>query len=172
MSTSGPSVSAVQVQTADVRDASARRPSGPVQPRAKGDIVFYDAKCGLCDSAVQIIVDLDQGDRYQLAPLQGALAQEVRNRHALPPDLDSILLVTSYGHSNERVFAKAAAVGRIAWGLGGLVRIFGFMSVLPRVVGDWAYDLVARRRHRLFPPPKACRVPTPEVRKKFIGVFD
>lgn len=138
------------------------------KPRIGGKIVLYDATCGLCDSVVNEILDRDVHDRLQLAPLDGPLARRIRKAHGIADDVDSVFLVTGYGTPKEKVFAKAAAVSRIGATLGGMANVFAMLSMLPRGLADAAYDVLARNRHRLFPPPDACAMPTPQRRAKLI----
>ena len=42
------------------------------------------------------------------------------------------------------------------------------LALIPRPLRDWAYDVLARRRYRLFGRLDACPVPPPDVRDSFL----
>ena len=51
-------------------------------------------------------------------------------------------------------------------GAGALLSV---LRLLPRPLGDWLYDRVARNRYALFGRTEHCMLPPPEWRDRFIG---
>ncbi len=127
-------------------------------------IVFYDGDCGLCDAAVQFLLKIDRNRILHFAPLQGSTAKEhlAELRQAVP-DLDSLVLSD---HGTLQV--KATAVLRTLWLIGGLWAFLGWMYVLPAAPLNWAYDCIARNRHRFFTKDPFCQIPDAETRKRFL----
>jgi hypothetical protein len=69
----------------------------------------------------------------------------------------------------ERVFVRSAAVFRVLHYLGGVWTVLAWVgAVVPAFVRDAVYDKVARNRHRLIRRGKACLLPTPEQRERFV----
>ena len=130
--------------------------------------MLYDGLCGFCDAAVQWLLAHDKARRLQFAPLQGTTAADITARHPLPPDLDSIVLVTSRGTPDERVQWHSAAIFAICSALPLPWRAASWLQVLPRGLTDFAYRLFARNRYRLWGRKDACRIPTPDERAQFI----
>jgi predicted DCC family thiol-disulfide oxidoreductase YuxK len=128
-------------------------------------IVFYDGVCGLCHRAVRFLVKRDRHDRLRYAPLQGPVAATL-----LPPlggrpdDLDTMYVLTRDG----RLLRKSRAILFSAIALGGAWRLLALLWVIPPVVMDLLYNLVARTRYRLFGKLEACELPTPEERARFL----
>lgn len=131
---------------------------------------MYDGVCGFCDQTVQFILRHDRGGSLRFAPLQSEFAAAVLARHASLRDLDSLVLVERMGAADEQVSLRSEAVLRLASYLGGRWRVAGMLRILPRFLRDAAYDLFARHRYRMFGRYEACKLPAPEVRRRFLGV--
>jgi predicted DCC family thiol-disulfide oxidoreductase YuxK len=127
--------------------------------------LFYDGGCGLCHRAVRFLLAEDVGQRFRFAPLGGptflSLVSEA-DRARLP---DSLVVRTEEG----RLLTRSAAVVHLLKRLGGLWRVIGTLGgCVPRSWLDWAYDVIARVRHRLFAKPDdACPVVPRELRARF-----
>lgn len=131
-------------------------------------LVFYDGNCGLCDQVVQTLLKADKHERFVFAPLQGSTAAKFISH--LPPELksvDSLILVEDYRSDYPQVYVLAKGALRIAWLLGGIWTLVGWLSFLPSFLFDWAYRLVARNRHRLFPQTE-CMLPKPDQKERFL----
>lgn len=132
-------------------------------------LVLYDGTCGFCHASVRWILARDAHHRFCYAPLQGETAARIRARHpGLPEDTDSVLLVMRFRHPDERVFWRSVAVLRICRLLGGVWVVPGLLHYLPSALTDLCYMAVARVRHRLFPPPDACSIPSEPERARFL----
>ena len=115
------------------------------------DLIFYDGECGLCDMVVQFVLLRDKQKRYVFAPLQGETALELLKD--LPSEykqLDSLVLVENYASKARKYYVMGRGAFRIAWNLGGLWALVGWLNFLPPVLYDWGYRWVARNRYRLF----------------------
>ncbi|MEZ4406584.1 MAG: thiol-disulfide oxidoreductase DCC family protein [Polyangiales bacterium] len=129
-------------------------------------VVLFDGVCNLCNGAVQFIVDRDPTGRFRFASLQSTAGERLlRERGVTPPegDPESVLLV-----EGERVWSHSDAALRIARGLARPWRWAWVFVVVPRVIRDAVYRWVARNRYRWFGKSEACRVPTPELRARFV----
>ncbi len=134
-------------------------------------IVLYDGVCGLCNRLVQFILKRDVHDRFRFASLQSEFAEKLLKRHGADSrDLDTFYLVTSHGKPSERVLMRSDAILAVVRTLGGVWELAGVAAVLPKVLRDGMYRIVARNRYRVFGKHESCMLPSPEHRAKFLDL--
>ncbi len=144
------------------------------EPTEGHPVLLYDGLCAFCDWTVRWVIRADRHAVFRFAALQGALAAGVRARHPRLEAIDSLVLVEGdhvgpdQTASPERVSVRSGAVLRIAALLGGPWKVLLLLRVVPRPVRDWAYDIFARNRYRLFARYDECALPPPEVRDRFL----
>lgn len=129
-------------------------------------VVLFDGVCNLCNGAVQFIVDRDPAGTLRFASLQSKAGGDLLRAHGMTPpegDPDSIILIES-----GRVHSHSGAALRIARHLRGLWKVFYAALVVPWFVRDAVYRFIARNRYRWFGKSEQCRVPTPELRARFL----
>jgi len=142
-----------------------------VSPAAESaDVILYDGVCGLCNRYVQFVLARDHQHRFQFAPLQGPFAARALARHGLvtPAAPDSIVLLEAVGTAAERARLRSDAVLRIVAQLGGAWRLVTALRVIPAVVRDAVYSVVARIRYRVFGRLDSCALPPPNARGRFL----
>lgn len=128
-------------------------------------IVLFDGVCNLCDASVNYIIDHDSSGYFKLASLQSEPGQQILGHYALPVDyLDSLVLV-----EEGKVYVRSTAALRIARRLEGPVRILTIFLALPEPLRDVVYGWVARNRYRWFGKRDTCRLPTPELKERFLA---
>ena len=134
---------------------------------AETPVLLYDGACGLCASSVQFILRHERRHELRFAPLQGALAADVRQRHPRLEGLDSMVWVEP-APGGSRVFVRSSAALRAALYMGGPWRLLGRLGLLvPKRLRDGVYDFIARHRHRMF-GDDVCFLPPPDVRQRFV----
>lgn len=139
-------------------------PPNPLVPAPPGGVVLFDGVCNLCNGFVNWLIDHDHHDRLRFASLQSDAGQRLlRERGEDPSRLDSVILVTQ-----DRVYEKSGAVLRMGRALGGIWALGGIAVVVPRFIRDVVYDFVAARRYDWFGKRASCRMPTPELQRRFI----
>ena len=130
----------------------------------RGPIVFFDGVCNLCDSSVHFLLDRDRRNILKFAPLQGTTYAGLRAQYPeADGDVGTIVL-----YSNGRVFTRSAAVLHILRLLGGWWKLLYGLIVIPKPLRDALYNFIARNRYRWFGRQESCRIPTPELREKFL----
>lgn len=130
-------------------------------------IVFFDGVCNLCNGAVQLIIDHDRHALFRFAPLQSDLARKLLSERGAvvdPAEMDSVILL-----EGDRVYQRSDAALRIARRLDAPWPVAYALIVVPRFVRDAVYKLIARHRYRWFGRSETCRVPTPELRARFLA---
>jgi predicted DCC family thiol-disulfide oxidoreductase YuxK len=126
-------------------------------------VVLFDGVCNVCNALVLFIIDRDPREQYVFAPLQSALGESLLRRHGLESQ-DSVVLV-----EDGRAYSRSTAILRILAGLGG-VWLFSWLGFLfPRLLRDAFYRWFARNRYGWFGKTDQCRVPTPELKRRFLS---
>jgi predicted DCC family thiol-disulfide oxidoreductase YuxK len=145
---------------------------GGALPRTETNpIVLYDGVCGLCNRLTQFILKHDTQDRFLFASLQSDLAARLLKRHGRDAhDLDTVYVVVDYEQPGERLLARSDAILHIASELGGIWSFAKAGRLLPKVIRDALYKIVARNRYRVFGKFESCMLPEPKHRTKFLDV--
>lgn len=133
-------------------------------------LVLYDGECGLCDRAVQFLLERDSKDVFVFAALQSEVGHAQLVKHGRDPTaLDTMVLVVDLGTSSERTLVKGRAASFALQALGrGWAALGAVGSWLPVGVVDALYDAVAKRRQKLFGPNASCRVMDAKTKAKFL----
>ncbi len=127
-------------------------------------VVLFDGVCNLCNGAVNMLIDRDKKNVFRFASLQSAYGQQVVAKHNLQGEyLNTILLV-----EGDKVYERSTAVLRVFKHLGGLYGLLYFFIVVPVFIRNAVYNFVARNRYRWFGKRDVCRIPTPELKAKFL----
>lgn len=127
-------------------------------------LLLFDGVCNLCNGFVNFVIDHDPDGYFKLAALQSDAARPYLEAHDLDPDaLDSVVLIED-GTAYQRSTAALRAARHLAapWPLA-----YAFL-VVPRPLRDVVYDYVARHRYDWFGKRDSCRMPTPELKARFL----
>jgi predicted DCC family thiol-disulfide oxidoreductase YuxK len=130
-------------------------------------VILFDGVCNLCQFSVNFIIDRDPTARFRFAALQSGIGRQLLREMGQNPDqLDSVVLI-----EDGRFYQKSAAALRICRRLSGLWPVlFYLFGWWPTALKDPIYDWIARNRYRWFGKQDTCRMPTPELRGRFIDV--
>ena len=135
----------------------------------QGAIIVFDGVCMLCNGWVQFLLRHDHKRRYRFAAMQEPAGRALLAEHGLDSDdPTSFLLIEHDRGSAPRVSMGVTAIRRVLVGLGGVWRIFALTAVVPRVIGDPLYLMVARNRYRWFGRHDACLMPDPANASRFL----
>ena len=140
-------------------------PSVPPFPDDAALLVF-DGVCVLCSATARFVLKRDHARRFRFATAQSELGQALFRHYELDVQTFETNLVLVEGHA----YGKLDTVVVAGTQLGGVWRALWVLRLLPRSVGDWLYDCVARNRYRLFGRTEHCMMPPPEWRDRFIDL--
>lgn len=127
-------------------------------------IVLFDGVCNFCNYWVNFILDRDSKNQFKFAALQSKKGIELLEKFNLPKDdFDSFILIF-----NNKVFKKSNAAFMIAKQISGWPKLILPFQILPSILTDFIYDIVAKNRYKLFGKKEACRIPTPEEKNRFL----
>lgn len=128
-------------------------------------VIFFDGYCNLCNGAVQFIIKHDRRGVFRLAALQSDVAKAYLTQKQIGNiGTDSIVLL-----ENGKVYTRSTAALRIARRLSGAwVALYAFILV-PAVIRDYLYDLVAKNRYRVWGKGDSCMLPDANNKKRFLN---
>lgn len=126
--------------------------------------ILFDGVCNFCNASINFIIDRDSKGIFKFAALQSEVGQELLKKNGLKTsDFDSIVAI-----EGDKVYQKSDAALEIARRMDGIWKIFYVFKIIPAFLRDPVYDLVARNRYRIFGRTDACRIPTPELKARFL----
>lgn len=127
------------------------------------DIILFDGVCNFCNASINFVIDHDPAHRFRFASLQSPFGQRVLvKNHRQTSEFNTVILIR-----DEKLYQKSDAALEITRYLKGWSWLYVFRFV-PRFIRDFAYNLIAENRYRLFGKTDACRIPTPEEKKLFV----
>ncbi|WP_018343600.1 thiol-disulfide oxidoreductase DCC family protein [Cytophaga aurantiaca] len=127
-------------------------------------LVLFDGVCHFCNNSVNFIIDRDPKKKFVFAPLQSELAKTVLNKFGEDTiKIDTIILI-----QNNKIYKRSRAALEIAKQLNGLWSLCYVFIIVPGFIRDMVYNLIAKNRYKWFGQLEACRIPTPEMRERFL----
>lgn len=130
----------------------------------KNAIVMFDGVCNFCNSSINFIIRKDKEDYFRFLTLQSEKGKAIIERHHLDPEnLQTVILL-----ENGRIYTRSTAALRIVRHLKGGWKLLYAFVIVPPVIRDFVYNIIAKNRYRWWGKQEACMVPTQEVRKKFL----
>jgi predicted DCC family thiol-disulfide oxidoreductase YuxK len=132
-------------------------------------LVLYDGVCGLCSSLIQFLLTHDRRGVFAFASLQSRTGRTViEHLGGEPADPTSFFVLANYRTHRSRTLARSEAALFVAGQLGWPWKAAVIARLLPGAVLDRAYDVIARKRYRVFGRFEQCLGPPPEFRGRFI----
>ena len=137
-----------------------------IQDSADHPILLFDGVCNLCNGSVQFIIDRDPEAVFRFAALQSEIGQQLLTHFELPvKELSSVVLI-----QDGRTYTHSDAPLKVVENLNGWWKLLRVFRPLPRFLRDGVYNWIAKNRYRWFGREESCRMPTPELRQRFLDV--
>lgn len=128
-------------------------------------VILFDGVCNLCNSSINWIIDHDKNNVFKFASLQSDYGKGIVRQYNLQGTyLDTVLLL-----DEDKIYSRSGAILLIAKYLGGLYQLAYAFIIIPPFVRNAAYNFIAQNRYRWFGKQDSCRMPTPELKSKFLG---
>ena len=128
-----------------------------------GGIILFDGICNVCNSSMQFIIKRDQAAFFKFASIQSEIGQALLAQYNVPANIDSVVFI-----EDGKVYVESTAALKICRHLDGLWPACYVLNAIPHFIRNTAYKLFAKNRYRLFGQKKACLVPTPSQRQRFL----
>ena len=130
-----------------------------------GPILLFDGVCNLCNASINFIIDHDLKKQFKFAALQSEFGQEQLKKHSIDSQkTDSLVLLIG-----EKYYVRSAAALRVGIRLKFPLPLLGIFLIVPPFMRDPVYNYIARNRYRWFGKSETCRIPTPELKNRFIS---
>ena len=127
-------------------------------------LILFDGVCNFCNTSINFIIDHDPKKRFKFASLQSELGQSILIQFKKnTSNFDSVILL-----KDNRLYQKSEAAFEIVKHLSGLWRYLSVFSIFPTSLMNFFYDIIAKNRYRIFGKTETCRIPTPELRERFL----
>jgi predicted DCC family thiol-disulfide oxidoreductase YuxK len=137
--------------------------SAPVFLGPDDRLVVFDGVCKLCHFWSRFIIRFDSHQRVKLATVQSPVGVALFGHYGLP----SSEIKSVYYFADGQVFEKSTALLKITKQLPWPWWPLLICSVIPRLIRDALYDVIARNRYRLFGRHDLCPAPTAEQRARY-----
>ncbi len=126
-------------------------------------LILFDGVCVFCSRWVRFVMDHDTEERFRFVAIQSEAGRALAIRYGIDPEAPQTNAVIMDGRihfKSEAALAVLKTMPATAW-LGGL-------RIVPTVLRDPIYDVVAQNRYRIFGRSDACMVPSPDERSRFL----
>lgn len=128
------------------------------------NLIIFDGACNFCDGYINFVIDHDRNNNFQFASSQTAIAKNILSKLNIDAS-KSIVLV-----QNERFFLKSDAVLEISRQLNPSIKwVYFFRFIIPSFLRNFVYDIIAQNRYLFMGKLNECKLPTPELRAKFLS---
>ena len=129
------------------------------------EIILFDGVCNFCNASINFVIDHDPEKHFKFAPLQSEIGQDIlRKFNKNTEDFDSVILL-----KDNQLYQKSAAALQITKHLSGYWKYLSFFNILPSFFLNFFYDIIAKNRYRIFGKTDSCRMPTPDLKERFLA---
>ena len=126
-------------------------------------VIIFDGDCLFCQRSVRFIHRHDRANAYRFAARQTPTGERLLAEAGVGLAPNSMVLIDDDG-----TWLRSDAVLRIAAGLGAPWSVGRVFLLVPRVVRDAVYRVVAAIRHQLSGFLPACELPDAALRAKIL----
>ena len=127
-----------------------------------GDLIVFDGDCIFCSGFARFMARRDRAGRFRFVTAQSAAGRALYRAHGLDPDAMETNIVIVDGRAYVKLMAFCAAMQAIGWPWRGLTAL----RAIPRPIGDWLYDRLARNRYAFG--RRACPMPSADLRGRLV----
>lgn len=136
----------------------------PAIDRIQHPVILFDGVCNLCSSIVQFVIERDRNDAFRFASLQSDFGRSVLKKFNLPADSFNSFILYNAG----KVYTKSGGALQVAKQLSGAWPLLYIFIILPSIIRDGVYNIIAGNRYKWFGKKEACWIPSPELKIKFL----
>jgi len=127
------------------------------------NIIVYDGVCALCNRFVRFVLRFDKKEVFLFTSYQSEYAQAL----LFKDKSDASEPNTIYLYTPSGLYEKSTAVLRILVSLPRLWKLCYVFFVVPKVLRDYIYSLVAKNRYAIF-GKNTCEIGTQENSKRIL----
>jgi predicted DCC family thiol-disulfide oxidoreductase YuxK len=113
---------------------------------------------------VNFIIKQDKKKIFKFAALQSDAGQKLLEKNNLPvQDFNSFILI-----ENGKVYKSSTAGLRVLNNLPLYWKWSQAFWIIPKIMRDAIYNIIARNRYKWFGKKEICMIPTPQVKERFL----
>lgn len=113
-------------------------------------VLLFDGECGLCGAVVRFVLRRAQAGMLCVARLQSRVGQEQLMRLGLPTDAFDSLVYLASSTSDSPLLRTDGVLALLDHLGGGWRHVAAVGALVPAVMRDWGYRLVAKTRYAVF----------------------
>ncbi len=127
-------------------------------------VILFDGWCNLCNSSVQFILRFDKKRKFKFASLQSDSAKELEVLTKInSSNSNSIVLILG-----DKYYLKSSAAVRIAKELSFPINLLYIFILVPPVMRDAIYSLIAKNRYSWFGKRPSCTLQSEELKERLL----
>lgn len=127
-------------------------------------VILFDGVCNFCNFWVNFIIDHDVNKIFVFASIQSETGKELFKRYNISEGFDDSFILID----DDKYLIKSNASFHVAEYLSFPFNLISWLKILPGFFSDFVYDLIAKNRYLIFGKRESCRIPTEELRSRFI----
>ncbi|WP_420478855.1 thiol-disulfide oxidoreductase DCC family protein [Brevundimonas sp. FT23028] len=132
-------------------------------PDEPDGLILFDGVCVFCSRWVRWVIDHDPDGRFRFLPIQSERGRALAARFGIDPETPQTNAVVLNGRIHFKSDAALTVLGALP-GMG----VFRGLKLVPRLLRNPVYDLIAGNRYALFGRTDACMIPSPDDRERFL----
>jgi predicted DCC family thiol-disulfide oxidoreductase YuxK len=138
--------------------------ASPLEPDVADGTVLFDGVCVLCSGWFRFVAARDKAVRFRFTPIQSAYGRSLAIRLGIDPDHPETNAVIIGGVAYLRSDSAIQILRRLpGWGWSAAL-----LTIIPRVLRDSVYSVVARNRYRLFGRTETCMIPDADLARHIL----
>jgi predicted DCC family thiol-disulfide oxidoreductase YuxK len=126
-------------------------------------VILFDGVCNYCNRMVNFAIRHDKKAKLKFAPLQSAVAAQLRQQYNIPLSADTVILI-----DNEKPYTYANAAIRVCKYLDWPAKAMYAFVIVPSFISQPIYKWIARNRYKWFGKKDTCMIPTANVKNRFL----
>jgi len=127
-------------------------------------ILLFDGVCNLCNSTIQFVLKRDKKHYFKFASLQSNYGQLFLKKNKLPTSIyDTFILIEGNSYT-----IKSSAILKVFKQLSGLWPILYIFIIIPKIIRDALYNIIAKNRYHIFGKKDSCMIPDKEIISRFM----
>ena len=137
----------------------------PEDVALKQPLVLYDGSCTLCSSSMRFLLRHNRSESLRFMPLQSQTASEFLSMAGKPVQkADTVIFI-----QDNQLYSHSTAALKIAAHLDFPLNLLKYFFVVPRVVRDFVYRLIAENRYKWFGREPSCPAGYQLYQKRFLS---
>jgi len=128
-------------------------------------VILFDGVCNFCNAIVNLIIRQDKKNVFLFCTLQSDPGKKLLQEYKIDWRASDSFVFIENGKAWQESTAALKLYNRLPW-YWKWTQIFW---IVPKFIRDAVYRIIAKRRYRWFGKKKACMIPSPDVKEKFLS---